>query len=190
MLVEWLNHYLNQGLRIICNERNSNRVALEAILLLIYAWNSCPVPGTDISCCMVSVGCKFAFPINFSTSKHAELYSALGMVESYSKMLTTQLELCRDNTMLLVWEQCCWHHKLINSCCRDPRIYTKGDIIFTWHAMQSDAKQGRVNKLMHPFTGPWRFVKSLPGPPTKLNAQTHPGRTRSTLPIYHHIRRS
>ena len=45
MIVERINRYLNQGLRIMYNERDSNRVALEAILLLIYAWNSCPCPA-------------------------------------------------------------------------------------------------------------------------------------------------
>ena len=83
MIVERINRYLNQGLRIMYNERDSNRVALEAILLLIYAWNSCPVPGTDISRSMVAVGCEFAFPIDFSTGKHAKLYSVPGTVESY-----------------------------------------------------------------------------------------------------------
>ena len=68
MLVERLNRYLNEGLRIMTNERDSTRVALEAILLLIYAWNSSPVPGTDISRrSMVAVGREFAFPINFSS---------------------------------------------------------------------------------------------------------------------------
>jgi hypothetical protein len=65
------------------NGRNSNRIALEVILLLIYAWNSCPV------CSMIALGCKFSFPINFSTGKHAKLYSALGTVDSYSKQLAT-----------------------------------------------------------------------------------------------------
>jgi hypothetical protein len=51
----------------MCNERDFNRVALEAILLLSYAWNSCPVPGTDISRSMVAVGREFAFPIDFSS---------------------------------------------------------------------------------------------------------------------------
>jgi hypothetical protein len=86
MLVESINRYLNQGLRIMCNERYSNRVALEAILLLIYALNSCPVPGTNISRSMVAVFREFAFPIDFSSGKHAELYSAPGTIESYSKV--------------------------------------------------------------------------------------------------------
>jgi hypothetical protein len=99
----------------MCNERDSNRVALEAKLLLIYAWNSCPLPGTDISPSMVAVGREFAFPIDFSARKHAELYSAPGTIESYSKELASRLDSCREVAMLLVKEQRCWHRELINS---------------------------------------------------------------------------
>jgi hypothetical protein len=49
MMVERVNRYLTKGLKIMTNERDSIRIALEAILLLLYAWNSCPIPGTDIS---------------------------------------------------------------------------------------------------------------------------------------------
>jgi hypothetical protein len=64
MLVERINCYLNKGLKIMTNERDSVCIALEAILLLIYAWNSCPVPGTDISRSPIAVGREFAFPID------------------------------------------------------------------------------------------------------------------------------
>ena len=67
------------------NERDSTRIALEAILLLIYAWNSFPVPGTDISRLLVAVGHEFSFPIDFSAGKHAELYLSPGTVQSYAK---------------------------------------------------------------------------------------------------------
>jgi hypothetical protein len=50
MLVESVNRYLNKGLMIMTNKRNSVRVAMEFIVLLLYAWNSTPIPGTDISC--------------------------------------------------------------------------------------------------------------------------------------------
>jgi hypothetical protein len=56
MLVERVNRYVNKGLKIMCNERDSVRVALEAILILLCARNSCPVPGTYISCSLVAVG--------------------------------------------------------------------------------------------------------------------------------------
>jgi hypothetical protein len=72
MLVKRLCRYFKQGLRIMTNERNSVHVALESLLLLLYAWNSCPVLGTDISCSLVAVGRKFAFFIDFSTGMHQE----------------------------------------------------------------------------------------------------------------------
>jgi hypothetical protein len=70
MLVERVNWYINKGLKIMTNERGSIRVALEANLLLIYAWNSCSIPGTDILRSLVAVGRKFAFPIDYSAGKH------------------------------------------------------------------------------------------------------------------------
>jgi hypothetical protein len=59
MLVERVNHYLNKGLKSMTNERDSVRVAMEAILLLLYAWNSDPIPGTDLSRCCVALGREF-----------------------------------------------------------------------------------------------------------------------------------
>jgi hypothetical protein len=70
MLVERLCRYFNKGLCIMTNKQNLVHVALESLLLLLYAWNSCPVPGTDISCSLVAVGQEFAFPIKFSTGMH------------------------------------------------------------------------------------------------------------------------
>ncbi len=118
MLVECINWYLNKGLCIMCNKKDSVWVALEAILLLLYAWNSCPVPGTDISPSLVAVGRKFAFPIDFSSRKHWELTSSASTVVSYSKDLAERLSVCRLVAELLVEEQ------------PDPCIYSVGNIIF------------------------------------------------------------
>jgi hypothetical protein len=84
MMVGRVNRYLTKGLKIMINERDSVRVALEAILLLLYAWNSFPFPGTDISQSLVAVGHEFAFPIDYSTNKHWELTSSPLSMESYS----------------------------------------------------------------------------------------------------------
>jgi hypothetical protein len=99
----------------MANEQDSNCIALKAILLLIYMWNSCPVLGTDISSCTVALGREFSFPINFSTGKHAELYSAPDTVETYSKQLATCLSCCRVVAKLLIKKHCCLHRKLVNS---------------------------------------------------------------------------
>ena len=104
MLVERVNRYMNKGLKIMCNERDSVRVALEAILLLLYAWNSCPVPGTVISRSLVAVGQEYAFPIDFSSGNHWELTSLPSTVVSYSTELVTCLSTCHEAAELLLEE--------------------------------------------------------------------------------------
>jgi hypothetical protein len=93
MLIERLCRYFNKGLRIMTNERDTVRVALEALLLLLYAWNSCPVPGTDISRSLVAVGREFAFPIDYSRSKHWELTFSPATVDMYFKQLAKDSKL-------------------------------------------------------------------------------------------------
>ena len=176
MLVERVNRYLNKGLKIMTNERDSIRVALEAILLLIYAWNSCPVPGTDISRSLVAVVREFQFPIDFSSGKAAALSSMPGSVESYSRLLAERLGACHEVALLLVCEQRCWHRELVNSRRRDPRTYNIGDFVFARRATRSDSKRGIVDKLMYAFTGPWRVTASLPGASYELQHVHHPTR--------------
>ena len=105
MFVKQPCRYFNKGLTIVCNNRDTVRIALEALLLLLYAWNSFPVPGTDISCSLVAVGCKFVFPIDFSSGKHWQLASSPATVDSYSKQLAHWLSACRKIAELLVCEQ-------------------------------------------------------------------------------------
>jgi hypothetical protein len=102
MLVERVTRYVTKGLKIMCNERDSVRIALEAILLLLYAWNSCPVPWTDISCSLVAVGREFALSIDYSSGKHWELTSSSTTVLSYSKELATRFSACQEAAQLLV----------------------------------------------------------------------------------------
>ncbi len=138
MLVERICRYFNKGLTIMTNERESVRVALESLLLLLYAWNSCPVPGTEISRSMIAVGREFAFPLDYSSGKHWQLTSSPNTVETYSKELAIRLSACREVAKLLVREHREWHRELINSRRQDPRIYSPGDIVFTRRAIRSE----------------------------------------------------
>ncbi len=158
------------------NKRNSVRVALEAILLLLYAWNSRPIPGTDISRSLVAVGREFAFPIDYSTNKHWELTSSPTSVESYSRDLATRLSALREVTQLLVQELRAYHPELINSRRPDPHTYSAGNIVFARHATRSDTVKGCVNKLTYAFTGPWRITAILKGASYKLEHCSTPYR--------------
>jgi hypothetical protein len=94
-----------EGLEIMTNECNTVRIgALEAILLLPDAWNLCPIPGTDISRSLISIGREFAFPINYSINEHWELISSPSRVESYSKGLAVRLSVLREVPQSLVQE--------------------------------------------------------------------------------------
>ena len=73
MLVEHVNEYLNRGLKIFKGERGTPAISREAVLMLLYAWNACPVPLTDITRSMIVTGREFAFPIDFSHEKAVEL---------------------------------------------------------------------------------------------------------------------
>jgi hypothetical protein len=70
ILVEGFNKFLNSGLRVFDNDRDTNRVFLEGAETLTYAWNSCPVLGTDLSRSLLTVGHEFHFPIDFTTNQH------------------------------------------------------------------------------------------------------------------------
>ena len=163
MMVERVNRYLNKGLKIMTNERGSVRIAMEAILLLLYAWNSAPIPGTDLSRSFVALGREFQFPIDFSADKHFELTSTPASVRSYSKDLAQHLAASQEVAKLLVEEQRAMHREFVNSRRPDPRIYSAGDIVFARRAVRSDASRGVVDKLSFPFTGPWRIVRKLAG---------------------------
>ncbi len=126
---------MTKGLKIMCNEQDLVRIANEAILLLLYAWNSCPIPGTDISRSLVAVGREFAFPINYSHGKHWELTSSASTVLTYSKELATRLATCREVAELLVQEQRAYHRELINARRPNPRVYSVGNILFACRAV-------------------------------------------------------
>ncbi len=125
MMVEGVKWYLTKGLKMMTNKHDSVRIALEVILLLLYAWNSCPIPGTGISHSLVASGREFAFPIDYSTSKHWKLTSSLKILRPCHMPLCTPRgcpSTCPGTPCLPL--------QAINSCCPDPCTYYVGDIVF------------------------------------------------------------
>ncbi len=147
MLVECLCRYFNKGLTMMCNERDTVCIALKCLLLQLYAWNSCPAPGTDISRSLVAVGCEFAVPIDFSSGKHWQLTSSPATVESYSNDLAMRFSVCCKIADLLVSETHDWHRALVDSHRPDPCVYLPSNILFARRATRLDASKGRVGNL-------------------------------------------
>ena len=73
IIVERVNRYLNKGLKIFTQERGTPAVSREAILLLIYAWNSCPVPLTYIKRSMIVCGRDFPSQLTSHTKQQLSL---------------------------------------------------------------------------------------------------------------------
>ena len=122
MMVERLNKYLNKSLKVLCSERNSVRVSQEGILLALYAWNSCPMPGTDILRRFCAAGREFAFPIDYSKDKHLQLTSTPEDVTSYSKTLETQLAAGTELAKILIEETRAYHREFINARRPNPKV--------------------------------------------------------------------
>eukprot|EP00956_Cyclotella_meneghiniana_P037713 scaffold143282_cov76-Cyclotella_meneghiniana.AAC.4 len=176
MLCERLNRFLVKGLKVMSNERQSVRISAEAILLALYAWNSAPIPGTDLPRSLVVTRRVFQFPIDFSTSKHLELTSTPATVVSYAKDQATLLAASRAIASVLLEEHRSWHRELINSSRPDPTLFELGDVVFARRAMKSVASKGRVGKLMYPMTGPWKVIEKLDGSSYRLEHCLKPGR--------------
>jgi hypothetical protein len=104
ILVERVNHYLNKGFKTVTNKRNLVRFTREAILLLLYTWNSAPIPSTDLLRCIVALGREFQFPIDFSANKHFKLTSTPLLITSYSQDLSLCLSALHYVASLLVKE--------------------------------------------------------------------------------------
>jgi hypothetical protein len=174
MLVKLLCRYYNKGLSITTNEYNSVHMALEALLLLLYTWNSCPIPGRDISRSLVAIGSKLAFFIHFSTGMHQEMMSSPSTNKSYSHDLSECLAACRKIATLLVSKHHTWHRELINSRRCNPRVYNPNDIVFACWAAWSDASRGCIGKLKFSFTGPWWVIGSADGGSYNIELFHHP----------------
>jgi hypothetical protein len=154
MMVEQVNRYLNKGLKVMSNKSGFIWIAIEAILLLLYAWNSAFILGTDLSHCYVAPCQEFLFPINFSANKHWKLTLTPVTNKSYARELAAHLQSSREIAKILVKEQWAWHREFINAYCPDPKIYSVGNIVFASQAVRSNFSWGRVDQLTYPFTGP------------------------------------
>jgi hypothetical protein len=76
----------------------------------------------------------------------------------------------------LVSKHQAWHHKLINSCRRNPRVYYPGNIVFACRAVRSTASKGRIGKLKFSFNDSWQVVASAHGGSYKIKHCHHPTR--------------
>ena len=163
MMVERVNRFLNASLVIFCNERGTIKVSESGILLALYAWNSAPVVGTDISRSLVVVGREFHFPIDFSAEQHHMLTSTPAKLKSFAGEQAQNLKACRLICETLIKHHRNYHREHANLSRDLPKKYSLGDFAFSRRSVKSDKSKGVVAKVKSPYTGPWEITKVLPG---------------------------
>ena len=109
MIVEHIYQFLNSCLTVFFSERGKNCVALEGILMSLYAWNSAPVVGTDISCSLLVTGRGFNFPVDFSTEQYQILTSNPLKVSTFAVEQARLLECGRAIARKLIHHHQAYH---------------------------------------------------------------------------------
>lgn len=168
MIVERICRFLVKCLTVFCNERVDNRVALEGILMSLYAWNSAPVIGTDVPQSLSVTGQEFNFSIHFSTQQHQMLTFSPLKVSEYATDQASLLSCGRAIAPELMHAHRSWHREYIHVRRPNPRQYFIGDNVSAKRSTKFDKKWGLIGKFMDAFTGPWEITGSLKGSSYKL----------------------
>jgi hypothetical protein len=113
------------------NDRKTNRVFLEGSQTLTYAWNSCPVLGTDLSRSLLTVGQEFRFPIDFEADSRVSFETSDKEKKLFTDNLTDLLQKSREIYLLLIAEHQAAHRVYRNAQIDHPRQFKLGDIVFT-----------------------------------------------------------
>jgi hypothetical protein len=179
ILVERFNQFLNAGLRVFNNDRETNRVFVEGAQTLIYAWNSCPVHGTDLSRSLLTVGREFHFPIDFEANRQRSYNVTDNDKKVFADNLTDLLIKSREVYLLLITEHRAAHREYRNAQINNPREFKLGDIVFTNVQVQSKKSSGTVHKLAYIKRGPYKIVKDYKSGSYEL--QPTVGRSRATI---------
>jgi hypothetical protein len=174
------NRYLNAGLRVFNNDRESNRVFVEgAHIMLIYAWNSCPVLGMDLSRSLLTVHRDFHFPIDFEANRQIYFAVTDNDKKLFADNLLDLLMKNREVYVLLISEHRAAHQEYRNSQIKFPRQFKLGDIVFTNVQIQSKKNMGTVGKLAYIKRGPYKIIESYKGGSYELAPLV--GRFRATI---------
>ena len=98
--------------------------------LLVYAWNSAPVTGTDISRSLVCVGREFKFPIEYAHQSHTNLSFDSTTTETFADIQLKVLSQSREIFRVLIHQHRAMHREYINRRRPDPLFYEVGDLVF------------------------------------------------------------
>ena len=152
MIFERIYRFLNSCLTVFCNDCGNNHVALEGILISLYAWNFAPVVGTGIKRSLLVTGREFNFPIDFSTEQHQILNSNPLKVSTFVVEQARLLE-CGPAIMRgLIHHHRSYHGDYINQRRPNPRLFSVGDHVFCeaiCQIHQETCTCGKIDELIY-----------------------------------------
>ena len=131
-------------------------------MLTIYAWNSAPITGTDLSRSLLTVGREFHFPIDFTSNAHITYNVDITHVKSFADDLTDLLYKCHEVYKHLISEHRALHREYRKSQLQNLRKFHEGDYVFTNVQIQSKQSTGTVRKLSYVKRGPYKIIKLWP----------------------------
>ena len=158
VLSERVNRFINEGLTIFNNERQTNRCFLVGVKTLLYAWNTAPRIGTDISRSLVVTGREWQFPIDIINDNITELNVSEQEVTNFTSELKETLKKNRFIYALLIEEHRKYHREYRNLQLQEKKKINEGDIVFSKTEVQSSKAKGVVRKLSFDKRGPYQIV--------------------------------
>jgi hypothetical protein len=161
------------------NDRETNRVFVEGAQMLTYAWNSCPVLGTDLSRPLLTVGREFRFPIDFKANRQMAFEVTDNDKKLFVDNLLDLLMKSWEDYVLLISARQAAHPEYRNSQIKFPWQFKLGNIVFTNVQVQSKKNTGTVGKLAYIKQGPYRIIKNYKGGSYELAPLV--GRSRATI---------
>ena len=145
LFVERIDQHLNKGIKICTQERGTPAMSRDAILLVIYGWNSCPVPMTDITRSMLVCVREFSLSIDFSHKTLICLTGNKKWTETYAANQARLLLHSCEITSLLLNETCSHHQTKTNELKPGPLGCKVGSIVLETCAVKSDKANNKVD---------------------------------------------
>jgi hypothetical protein len=161
--VERFFRYLNKAVAIATNDRGTLACVLPSISVATYAWNACPIDGTDIPRSVPAIGREFKFPIDFQLLSTEETVQCLhsdpgtAVLDYISKTHPSVDE--ATHILQFVIEDRRTAHRLCMNGDKPLHQFSVGDIVLARVQVQSNAAKNRVGKLSYTTRGPFRITR-------------------------------
>lgn len=161
MRSERFHRFLNKVARLTTNNRDSSSATKPSVNIAAYAWNSAPIDGTDVVRSLPAVGRIFCFPLDIAVNKIPEPTSdCAAATVAFLNASASARNLSISILQILCEDRVTAHRERVNlSRSRDE--FQVGDVVTARVQKQSNAQEGRPQKLYYSASGPYEITREL-----------------------------